>query len=420
MTLPRKTAAGRPALMVAVLLLAFFIPKVNLAGDLKIDDAVFFLLIVVSFLLTRKFPVSALPLIALFFVFIFLNLSSYLIYNSTSLDPLLFLGRYVAYFMAFLVGLNAVLMYDIRIRSLSVMTSAAIWFTLCVAILQSTGLIGGWIDDQWRPTVSDRIPGVSAHPTEFGLLMLVLMFLLGSSYRSRPLDMLFAIQVAAIAFSVFLSGSRTSMLLIVIYAIVIAAKHPQSSRLFIRATALGVFLLLPVLAWLTIEYTRFNDLVSVENARGIVEIVHSKAPDTFADIDPGERPSGMDASLYIRLSKWMVVFQDVRAYPLGGGPGTYGVATDGLYVRVLGESGFLGLLTLIIMLAYPFYVFKGNTNARLFIFVVVINSITIDTIFFSRFGYLFWFLIGCELATWQKMIIERRMIKRHADLFPTA
>ncbi|MFN4251889.1 hypothetical protein, partial [Deinococcus sp.] len=129
-----------------------------------------------------------------------------------------------------------------------------------------------------------------------------------------------------------------------------------------------------------------------------------KSVRSFEFIYPQFAPTGVDPSLYIRMTKWGSVLSDVEEEPLlGAGPGAYGVAIDGLYIRVLGESGIIGFTLYMMGLGIIFFSAKSYYY-RTFFVVIAISSIFIDALFFSRFAYIFYLYAGLQMAGGVKVI----------------
>ena len=84
---------------------------------------------------------------------------------------------------------------------------------------------------------------------------------------------------------------------------------------------------------------------------------------------------------------------------LGSGPGSITLATDNDYLRLLGESGLLGLITFLIIFLYFIYQTIKKPSHLAFIFLACLiatgaNALFIDVWEASKFAYTFWIMMG--------------------------
>ena len=135
-------------------------------------------------------------------------------------------------------------------------------------------------------------------------------------------------------------------------------------------------------------------------------VIRHQPVDEFipADVDAGVARSGE-----IRFNvEWPRAITAFRKNPLTGtGLGSLTLATDNDYLRLLGESGLLGLVTFLIIPFYFFvrtlpHIFKkklaSNDYSILILFACLvtflINATLIDVLEASKTAYLFWIMMG--------------------------
>lgn len=122
----------------------------------------------------------------------------------------------------------------------------------------------------------------------------------------------------------------------------------------------------------------------------------------------GQPFSLKDPSLTTRIAKWPIAFALIKKYPFtGGGYSVFGEGFDNDYLRMVGETGFIGLgffaLLSFTILNFLMKAYKKIANrfvgvAALSIFIVFIGLLTnatlIDTFEASKVAVTFWFLLG--------------------------
>lgn len=112
---------------------------------------------------------------------------------------------------------------------------------------------------------------------------------------------------------------------------------------------------------------------------------------------------GMDASLYARVSHWMQMIDGVLESPIIGlGASVSNGASDGNYIRILAESGILGLCIWCVLL---YYIYKSLDSKNEFqkitkyaLITLIIGAIVIDVFEASKVMMMFWFMLGVSYA----------------------
>ena len=112
---------------------------------------------------------------------------------------------------------------------------------------------------------------------------------------------------------------------------------------------------------------------------------------------------GMDASLYLRVSHWMQMIDGLIKYPfLGLGVSISGSAADGNYIRILSESGILGITLWCILLYQIYRSLKGRrmvSKIMKYSFITLIVGATLIDLFeASKVMMIFWFMLGATYS----------------------
>ena len=130
-------------------------------------------------------------------------------------------------------------------------------------------------------------------------------------------------------------------------------------------------------------------------------------PETYPPVDADV---GVARSGEIRFNaEWPRAITAWRRNPLvGSGLGSITLATDNDYLRCLGESGLLGLITFSALIFYFFIktiplIFKKSKNTYDMISLIcfgglittLANAVFIDVFEASKTAYLFWIMLGC-------------------------
>lgn len=389
--------------LVTLLIGVQFIPKMDLGARLKPDDILYVgsMLLLVPFM--RRLPTSVLMYLGTLAALAATQMATLLLAGSAL--GVLFVGRYTAYGLSVAVG--AWLQSTLTERTgltLWRMTGVFAGLQLGVVLGQQAGLLPSIIDNSLGEATG-RATGFASHPTELGFLNLLLLTLVYQLTHAGQRTVSFYAVVTALLVAIVAADSRTSLIggLAMLLMFEVFARRGT-----IRARTVR-WLIAPVLlagaTAVALQSERIGEALSSRNAAFTQKTLSDrKSVRNFTFIYPQFAPTGVDPSLYIRMTKWGSVLSDVEEKPLlGAGPGAYGVAIDGLYIRVLGESGIIGFALYVLGLGIIFFNAKSYYY-RTFFVVIVISSIFIDALFFSRFAYVFYLYAGLQMAGGVKAI----------------
>lgn len=108
-----------------------------------------------------------------------------------------------------------------------------------------------------------------------------------------------------------------------------------------------------------------------------------------------------DPSALIRVARWSMVWatavHSVTSFLFGMGPGYYSVALDGNYVRLVGETGLLGLLAFVWVGVRLYRSMAGSQYQQMMLSLLVqlaIMAIFIDVFVSLKIMCLFWMFVG--------------------------
>ncbi|MPY67644.1 hypothetical protein F8S09_13275 [Deinococcus sp. SDU3-2] len=368
----------------------------NLGFQVRPDDLIYLLSFGFLVILFRSLPLVVLGYGATILLSNFIHF-----YNALALDArgFLFVGRYTAF--ALMVGLGAWLR-----QGISPYFGRTLWRVLsCFAVVQAAVVIAQrWgalpiIIDNNLVINASRATGMTSHPTELGFVNLLLIALAYQITHSGKRRVGFYFVILCFVGALVAADSRTSLVggLVMICLYELYTRRGSIKHSVYR-WALSPLLVLG--GWFVVSQSgRVAEVLSSGNATFVTQTLRDpRHVDDFSNINPQLAPRNVDPSLYVRIKKWGHILADVEARPLtGSGPGAYGAAVDGLYMRILGEGGILGLAVYLSGLGILFFSAK-SFYFRLFFLAILFSSIFIDALFFSRFAYVFYLYAGLQIS----------------------
>jgi hypothetical protein len=395
----------QPELWPAVLL---FLPKINLIGfgdetaGIRFDDVVLLLVAIFLFsgwmvkldFIIEPFPAAVFAAVAAFCTSNLLNIG-----HSSFLYSL----RLVEYLLFYWSGkaiVRARFDFSLLAKSLLVIN--------CVFIfLQFAEIVGGFSADGyerslWRPF------GLSAnHPAEMGALLNLLFAAL--VFEPRKLTRFWGWS-ALIVICIFITGSRTALFAHCLLTLVYVYRSSMNKTRFvleasaIAAAVVAILVLIPNTA-----SERSADLLTwqnVEAARTVYDSIPNEKQFTgFAEGgNSDEAPEGVDVSLYMRGFKWIHVVKIMFTaswfvWIFGLGPGAFGPALDGGWLRLIGETGIVGTLAFIALLRKAS---RLGAACAMAVIALSINMVMIDSHNAYKVMAFLFFLAGTQVQTAHK------------------
>lgn len=413
------------------LLLAFIalFPKVSIisvggsSAGIRFED---FLIAIVIFLLIyglRKRPINVETKLLkkiekIFFTYVVLSTIStlYGVYKGYALPitAVLFLVRKIEYYCLLYVGFY---FGNTIINKKNILFNFVVIFHFILCLLQQVGILGSFnrgemLDVLTQGRVSSTFNG--AYELSAFLLLLFPFYLLSfvRKKRGRILNLFYML---LITYCIVLSSSRTSLFIELIILLIILIKE----RVLIKVETLkriAVFLTIFALPFFLyylpkFDYSRYVNL-SFEKTSFILKYSwkyrnfekYVKLNYWFGDAPMGliqMSNLGYDGSSYARFSHWMQLLDGWMNSPIiGCGISVSGNSADGNYLKILTESGIIGIAIWCYLL---YEIFKSLKIGREFEWLfysfisILIGATFIDLFDSSKIMMMFWFLYGCYL-----------------------
>lgn len=366
-------------------------PKVSILAinsfNVRIEDVISIVMLLVIVLYRMFFLSKELRLYYIFVLFCFVSI--FLNGDPTSVLQYMFIIKAFIYHLWFFVGYKIAryIDYDNLLRYFTLtLTILVIWGGLeLIGILPKIGYFSGDIS---------RLSGNTSGPYEFAALLGMLIILAKSGFVRN---------MALVPF--WYTQSRISI--IALFAIV-AIGIKREYFIYLILVAIGVFLLV----FNNIIETRFSSLASFKDLYSTILNHYSSSyivlsSDAYIEATHGKElwqnlSGDIGASMEIRLYRWAYIFKYIfssfSTFVMGFGPGFFGFAVDNNYIRIFGESGFLGLLLFMFIMIRMLIIVKYYPKFYWAFIYIFFSSIFIDLFTASKIMPIIWFLYGFSLA----------------------
>jgi hypothetical protein len=281
--------------------------------------------------------------------------------------------RFIEYFLFFYFGYYFAQRYELR-----TLAKAILWINGPIMVLQVFGVVGGFASAGYSSGVGRPI-GLTGGPWEIGTIINICLAIL--LFERKVTKKVAARTVVITTALLLLTASRVAMLAQL--AVVVAYYRHQSSNFFsILWKSCIALAILAAAVWFIPNplQERSEKLFNVENFN-YLQRMYDRTPDNpsldaFYDF---ETQDDSDMSWVMRVSKWCVAaklwMRDSTNPIFGLGPGGIGVALDGGWLRVVIETGMLGLIS---MLVLAHYIWCISTTLRGMLLAIAINMLMID------------------------------------------
>jgi len=393
---PKAQGAGRinRSTMLFYLTIAFIIaPKVNLvsfgASGLRVEDFILFAALPVLFWRYRgrahPFPIY----VWAFFIFMAASFASAALnLSEVGLMGLIFTGRQLQYFLWFLIAAEfAPLVSEQRFRRAFGGVALVLllwWFGEATHLIPKIGRFA---------VVDDRITLNTSGPYETAILAVLILIIAPKKWQKiAMIGVLLATQsritiiAALVVWQVARPGRNTLVLLLLIPAAILILSIGSQD----------------------LSDSRFSQTQSVSSMtsdliRRIEEVPQITSLDDFrAMVDDGLRNnvdfSVGDASFQVRAYKWALIIKSLGAdtmhFIFGWGPGAWGLAVDGHYVRFLGEGGIIGLMSALFFFGTSLSSRDAPRPYRLGFLVMALSCVFIDAAVASKVSSTLWIIAG--------------------------
>jgi hypothetical protein len=281
--------------------------------------------------------------------------------------------RYLEYFLFFYFGY-----YFAQRHELRSLARAVLWINGPIMVLQMFNLIGGYASAGYARGI-DRPIGLTGGPWEIGVLInFCLAIFLFDGWVSKKSGVWALVTTSAL---LLLTASRMAVLAQLTIVVAFYCRNGHSVFSVLWKSGLAVAVLASVF-WFTPNplRERSQDLFNVENINYLQQI-YKQTPDNpsldgFYDF---QAQDDSDLSWVMRVSKWckaIKMWSHNSTGPIFGiGPGGIGIALDGGWLRIIIETGFLGL-TAILALAYS--ISRISPTLRIMLLAIAVNLLMID------------------------------------------
>lgn len=381
-----------------------FLPKINIisftneSAGIRIDDIILLVCFIILFGVKafEGFKFNSLERsYFVFFSFAFLSNIVNVVFSGRS-NPLYSL-RLLEYFIFYYFGLYFFL-NNSKTKATNIL-NAYLYFNFFIMTLQALGLIGGltteygYSTDLGREGGALRVVGLTGGPWEISAIINIIFAykIFSKKYFTYQLITLFFL----CTFFLALTGSRISLLANFFIIIFYYYKNSHSKIRFVASLS---FISLSCLVLLSIGnpvVERSKDLISENNLSILVDYYDNVSVDEdVKGFEEEKRTSDTDLSWLLRANKWAYAtkfwLQNFLNITLGVGPGTWGPALDGGWLRILTENGLIGLASFLFFLKK----YSRTKSLQAIVIVLAINMLFIDIQMSYKTMSVFLFIAG--------------------------
>ena len=330
------------------------------------------------------------------------------------ITSMLFVIRKIEYFVFIYFGYQYYKYHKNNNFKLDKIVNIITFFHLGVCLLQLFGIIGSFNAGGYSPNLHQgRITSIFNGSYEFSAFMLIITAYYISDICFNKLKNINKVNIFGLVTAsilIFLSNSRISVVILLLeYLLGIIKKlHIKPSKktiLIIGGSLCGIIGCIALL----FNFGMFkNSRFAQISLNGYIESIKCAMENRDFDnyLNTGSwftsevcYDVGTDASFNLRFNHWAQLLDGFFRHPLFGlGPSITTEAADGNYIRILVESGVVGIVLWILLLIQIFKSLTKNNQlnyfAKLSFYSVLIGAIFIDLFEASRIMPLFWLIIG--------------------------
>lgn len=408
-----------------LIIVILVVPKINIISisgsrnGIRIDDIfiAIYAIIFIFRLLKKKIEINKpiKTIMTIFGGYISIALIS-AIYNSlfgntTLLLSLLHVARKVEYFVLFFAGIDYYNISKNKNDVLKLLNGIAA-FHVIYSILEYTNVIGdiGYLIG--RP-INNRIYTTFSGPYEFSAFFAVMASLYIVKVV-REKKYLYIIPFIISGIEILISQSRISLLAVAAVAFIAIFYYLKSKKQ--KAIFSGTSVILIIIFMILVNttnislLTRFKE-IDIASSLKTFEIAWNNTDyeyyleTGYVKYTDEVLESSTDLSYIFRISKWATLLKETLKSPLIGlGPSIVGEGIDGNFVRIISETGLLGIIMWLLLIGY---ILKENHKNRhktfhnytLFIAInLCVIAVFIDIFEASKIMSIFWFIIGMAFA----------------------
>lgn len=328
------------------------------------------------------------------------------------ITSILFLVRKIEYFVFLYLGYNYA-----KYKNFDRYFDFIVIFHLSCCALQQLGVIGSFNRGEMLTTLTQgRISSTFNGAYELSAFLLILLpYYINNiiNNNNKGKNIIFAL---IITYCVYISMSRTSLVVeLVIIIIMIFKSHIiRKKKTLLKFIFIFMIVILPLVLFNfgKLDLSRFHTL-KIDKITYIIDYTwkyknfdkyvrtrdwYGDSPLSLNQIDA----LGYDGSLYQRMSHWMQLIDGWITSPIIGlGASISGGSADGNYLRILVESGVIGLIIWLYIIYLLYTSIKKSQDIpylKYSLITIILGSIFIDLFEASKIMMFMWFLCGVCLG----------------------
>lgn len=330
----------------------------------------------------------------------------------------LFVFRKIEYFVFIYFGYQYYKNRKEKSGNLDKFVNIITFFHLGICLLQLFGVMGSFNAGGYLTTLHQgRITSIFNGSYEFSAFMLIITayYISNLSFKGfKNINKLNVVGLVIASILIFLSNSRISVVILLLECLlgIIRKIHITFNKktILLIGGFFGVILIGFTLIWNSgiLENTRFAEI----SLNGYIESMKCAMENRDFDryVNTGNwftsdicYDVGTDASFNLRFNHWAQLLDGFFRHPVFGlGPSITTEAADGNYIRILVESGLVGMTLWILLLIQ---IFKSlmkkdwiNYFAKISFYSILIGAIFIDLFEASRIMPVFWLIVGWVIS----------------------
>lgn len=323
---------------------------------------------------------------------------------------IIFLIRKIEYFIFIFIGYNYIFEVE-NTQKIKKYFNFIIIFHFIICILQSIGVIGSFTNGDITTSLGEgsRVFSTFNGPYELSAFVILILPMYIYELINKNGNKFFNIFMISIIFvSIYLSQSRTSIILFfAVFAIVLISFNKNNTKKIIY-----ILLLLIVTLELVLNLDkilsflpRFDTLNFDSMIKCVVESWKSNDFDEFMKTGKNVKISNiadLDLSFSIRVSNCVVVLKGwLKNIFFGMGLSFIKGASDCNYVRLLGETGLLGIIVYFNVIRTILSNSKTIKNifgvvVRVGMYTLLLSALFIDVFEASKIMMFYWFVVGAS------------------------
>lgn len=434
----KKLSINRKYIYIILILFVILLPKINVINvsgnktGIRVEDflTIYFMCYYIKNILWKKnFEINSKSVIKVTIIFIIYNIiifiSTVLGIMNQNIRPILgilYFARKIEYFILFFVGYDIVKNNRINQNTIEKVFSYTLYIHFIISILQITGIVGSFNSGKLLAKMTQgRVSSTFNGAYEFSAYLLILLpFYTYDLFVKGKAKIKNIIYVIMIFLCIYMSESRTSLVIFVVMMVMMFFVYYKNKKVKIATVTVGIiFALILGLGIFDLTDTLAGTRFATIDLKSMVETIELtwkyKNFDKYVATGSwyGDNPNivnfNADKSFIIRVSHWMQLIDGFLRYPvLGAGASISQSAADGNYVRIIAESGILGIA---FWLYLNFYIIKSTKNtrenkwnyvARYALYSMLLGSIFIDVFEASKIMMAYWLILGITYAINEK------------------